>query len=369
MTGGTASSIQTFPLISTGPIPDIVLAHLVRRFAIASSFEEIARAATPAARVLMDAEGVTFVIRGDDESCHYAEEDAIAPLWKGRTFPMDACISGWCMREATPAVIPDIYQDRRIPQDAYRPTFVRSLAMVPVPEERPIAAMGAYWSTPGTASKEAVAMLRAIGNAAGLAMESIGLGEDREEPRGCESGSSDRATNVFAAASGLEERTTDENGGDRNAPAERMQALGNFHETLVNSRAGRVDLADLFESVLRPFAHNDRARFDLAGPALALSPDMATELSIVACELGADAMECGAWSDPGGMVEVRWTRNGETLQLSWREIGGPRTGQPDMTGFGTRLLWDTVRNSLNGELELHTGPDGPRCELRLPTKH
>jgi hypothetical protein len=60
---------------------------------------------------------------------------------------MSACISGWCMLERRAAVIPDVYQDDRIPQDAYRPTFVR-LAMVPVRQDDPIAAMGAYWATP-----------------------------------------------------------------------------------------------------------------------------------------------------------------------------------------------------------------------------
>lgn len=278
---------------------------------------------------------------------------------------MDACISGWCMREAAPAVIPDVYQDRRIPQDAYRPTFVRSLAMVPVPEERPFAAMGAYWSTPGTASEDAVAMLQAIGNAAGLAIENIRLGENRERSDGCDFDPDRRATNVFASAPALETQSSD---ADRNASAERMQALGNLHETFLNSQAGCVHLADLFESVLLPFTHEDRTRLDLAGPASPLSPRMATELSIVACELGASAMENGALSVPGGKVQIRWTCSGETLRLSWKEIGGPPAGEPGKAGLGSRLLWRTVRQSLNGELDFHPGPDGLRCELRLPTK-
>ncbi len=46
------------------------------------------------------------------------------------------------------AVIPDIYLDPRIPHEAYRPTFVKSLVMVPVREADPIAAIGAYWAQP-----------------------------------------------------------------------------------------------------------------------------------------------------------------------------------------------------------------------------
>ena len=48
-------------------------------------------------------------------------------------------------REAV--AIPDIYVDPRIPHDAYRPTFVKSLAVVPVRKDDPIAAIGAYWAT------------------------------------------------------------------------------------------------------------------------------------------------------------------------------------------------------------------------------
>jgi hypothetical protein len=36
------------------------------------------------------------------------------------------------------AVVPDIYEDARIPHEAYRPTFVKSLVMVPVLQEEPV---------------------------------------------------------------------------------------------------------------------------------------------------------------------------------------------------------------------------------------
>ncbi len=40
-----------------------------------------------AARELTGADGATFVLR-DADKCFYADEDAIAPLWKGQRFPM-----------------------------------------------------------------------------------------------------------------------------------------------------------------------------------------------------------------------------------------------------------------------------------------
>ena len=118
------------------------VAATLNRLATAGTLDELMAEATDAVRTHLRAGGATFVLRQRD-MCYYAEEDAIAPLWKGKRFPMSLCISGWCMREHRPAVIPDIYKDSRIPQDAYRPTFVKSLAMVPVPLKEPLAAMGA----------------------------------------------------------------------------------------------------------------------------------------------------------------------------------------------------------------------------------
>ena len=96
-----------------------------------------------AARELTGADGATFVLR-DGDKCYYAEENAISPLWKGQRFPMSICISGWVMMNAQSAVIEDIYADARIPVAAYRPTFVKSLAMVPIRTNNPIGAIGNY---------------------------------------------------------------------------------------------------------------------------------------------------------------------------------------------------------------------------------
>jgi len=107
----------------------------------------------------------------DDTRCHYVDEDAIAPLWKGQKFPMEACISGWAMLNRRPAVIPDITVDDRIPQDAYRATFVRSLAMVPIRQLAPVGAIGAYWADRHAATDAEVEMLQALANSTAVAME------------------------------------------------------------------------------------------------------------------------------------------------------------------------------------------------------
>jgi len=127
-----------------------------------------------AARDISGADGATFVLR-DVDKCFYAEEDAIAPLWKGKRFPMSACISGWVMLNRKAAVIEDIYADPRIPADAYRPTFVKSLAMVPIRTQDPIGAIGNYWATKRMPPPETVRLLEALANFTSIAIENADL--------------------------------------------------------------------------------------------------------------------------------------------------------------------------------------------------
>lgn len=121
------------------------------------------------ARQLIRADGVTFVMR-DGAECVYVEEDAIGPLWRGQRFPLSRCVSGWVMANDAVAVIPDITVDDRVLQDAYRATFVRSMAMVPVGQP-PVAAIGAYWSTPHVATENEVDTLRALAESAMIQAE------------------------------------------------------------------------------------------------------------------------------------------------------------------------------------------------------
>ncbi|MEC4589538.1 MULTISPECIES: hybrid sensor histidine kinase/response regulator [Nitrospirillum] len=158
-----------------------------------------------AARALSGADGVTFVLR-DGELCHYADEDAIGPLWKGRRFPLSTCISGWVMLNRQPAVIPDIYRDDRIPHDAYRPTFVKSLVMVPVRTDEPVAAIGAYWATVRMPKAEEVALLQAVAHSTAVALTNVQLYESlraavaESQARAEEAERANRAKSVFLAA-------------------------------------------------------------------------------------------------------------------------------------------------------------------------
>jgi two-component system CheB/CheR fusion protein len=150
---------------------------VVRDLSFAREMPRVAEIVRRAARRLTDADGVTFILK-DGDLCHYYDEEAVAPLWKGRRFPIAACVSGWVMTHREPAVIPDIYADPRVPHDLYRPTFVHGMAMVPVRKEDPIAAIGAYWAETHRASDEELALLQTLADAAALALANVQLYSD-----------------------------------------------------------------------------------------------------------------------------------------------------------------------------------------------
>ena len=124
-------------------VRNALIAEAQEKLALAANQGAIIETVREHARGICQSDGITFILR-DGEMCHYVEEDAIGPLWKGQKFPLGACISGWAMTHGETAVIEDVFADPRIPYDAYLPTFVKSLIMTPV-GQRHVAAMGAYW--------------------------------------------------------------------------------------------------------------------------------------------------------------------------------------------------------------------------------
>ena len=144
------------------------LLGIVRALSYARTLLEVTAIVRRAVRQLTGADGATFVLR-EGERVHYVDEDAIGPLWKGRRFNIQACISGWSILHRKTAAIEDITTNPRIPQEAYRTTFVKSLAMVPIRSEDPVGAIGAYWARRHKPTRQELYVLQTLADAAALA--------------------------------------------------------------------------------------------------------------------------------------------------------------------------------------------------------
>jgi diguanylate cyclase (GGDEF)-like protein len=159
-----------------------VLVGAVQELSLAQNAETVQRIARTAARRLTGADGATFVLR-DGDQCFYVDEDAIEPLWKGQRFPLEACISGWAMLNRQHVVIEDIYADERIPHEAYRPTFVKSLVMVPIRTMEPLGSIGIYWAARHRATDEQIGLARALADSTAVALENVGRTEQLDRVR------------------------------------------------------------------------------------------------------------------------------------------------------------------------------------------
>jgi signal transduction histidine kinase len=158
-----------------------LLIEAMRVLSRARTREAVADVVKTTARRLVAADGATFVLR-DGTQCFYLDEDAITPLWKGQRFPLSACVSGWVMEHAAQVVMPDIYTDPRVPVEAYRPTFVKSLVMTPVRGSiQPIAAIGIYWAQHHEASQHELGLLQDLADTTAVALENVRVYEELEQ--------------------------------------------------------------------------------------------------------------------------------------------------------------------------------------------
>lgn len=138
----------------------------------ALSVDDLVAILCTAGRAIARSEGVT-VIRREGDLVAYIAEDALQPLWTGKRFAIKACISGQAILTNQPIVIPDIFADPRVPHAAYRPTFVRSMAMYPIGLTAPVMAVGAYWREAGPIDPGAAALLGTLARIASLALARI----------------------------------------------------------------------------------------------------------------------------------------------------------------------------------------------------
>ncbi|MDI1437688.1 hypothetical protein [Polyangium sorediatum] len=69
-----------------------------------------------------------------------------------------------------------------MPHDAYRPTFVKSLAMTPIRRRDPIGAIGTYWRIERTIAPDRLELLQALADTAAVALRQA---EQMARPRSC----------------------------------------------------------------------------------------------------------------------------------------------------------------------------------------
>jgi PAS domain S-box-containing protein len=152
----------------------------------------------------------------------------------------------------------------------------------------------------------------------------------------------------------------------REAIGDRLAALARAHDLLTQTSWSAAPIESIVDgAVAVAGAHKGRVR--ASGPDLHLKPRSALALAMALHELTTNAIKYGALSNDGGHVDFAWELNGargeETVDICWREIGGPPVIPPTRTGFGSRLIGNSLRGDLGGVGVCQYLPDGVVWEL------
>ena len=156
------------------------LIAVIQELSLARSASEIHGVVCRAGRRLVQASGSNLVLV-DGPVAHFVDEDGTGPGWKGRRIPLDSTVSGWCVREKRPVMIPDVRSDIRLPVAPYWSTRVASLLAVPVRSRAPIGALLSYRTVPNAASDAEIRLLQALADSASVALDSTAVRASLEE--------------------------------------------------------------------------------------------------------------------------------------------------------------------------------------------
>lgn len=146
--------------------------------------------------------------------------------------------------------------------------------------------------------------------------------------------------------------------------AGRLESLARAHELLVGQVWQDVALTALVERVLGADVAAGRARF--GGPEILLKPGQVLGLSMILHELYTNAVKYGALCNEAGALALDWTRQGDAVELVWKELGVPCSTDVPGSGFGQRMIAMSVKSDLNGTIERDWRPDGLTAVLRFP---
>ncbi len=186
---------------------------------------------------------------------------------------------------------------------------------------------------------------------------------------------SHRVKNLLSIAAGLTELT------GRSASSvlqmtgkltERLTALGRAHDVvrpLPGQQGKAALLGDLLSVLLAPYDETEAfsGRIRVAVPRMGIGERTASTLAMVIHELATNSVKYGALSSVEGFLDLSSRTTEDRIELIWAETGGPPiVKQPQLTGFGSRLIARTVPSQLGGQLTYDWQETGLVVTITMP---
>lgn len=188
---------------------------------------------------------------------------------------------------------------------------------------------------------------------------------------------SHRVKNLFAVTSSilsLSARRADSPAALVASVIDRLNALARAHAlTMAGHEEAHflhdqsVSLHSLVQSIVSP--HNEKGieRISVSGDDQPVNGKAVTPIALLLHEFATNAAKYGSLSNPDGLVEITSAGKNDTIEISWREIGGPAIDPNAQQGFGSRLVEATAAQ-LGGSVEREWAADGLMITLRLSSR-
>jgi two-component sensor histidine kinase len=185
---------------------------------------------------------------------------------------------------------------------------------------------------------------------------------------------SHRVKNLLAIASGLTTLTSRSAASIEEMTREltqRLTALGRAHDLvrpLPGEQGKAALLGDLLAILLAPYDDTGAfsGRIRVAVPRMGVGERAATTLAMVVHELATNSVKHGALSAAAGALDISSSAEDDDVHLVWAETGGPAMSeQPEMRGFGSKMIARSVSSQLGGSLDYDWQPAGLVATLRM----
>jgi two-component sensor histidine kinase len=176
-----------------------------------------------------------------------------------------------------------------------------------------------------------------------------------------------RIQNLFAVVQSVAMHSL---GGDRSLAnarevfIERLQSLGRAYTMMTEQEWRGAPLRQILVAETSAFA--DRVSLD--GVEVMLREKATQTFALILHELTTNAVKYGALSVSDGRVDVRWSVGEDgrpgVFVLSWEETGGPPVVPPTRSGYGCRIIDNTMRRI--GKHEIEYAPSGLKFRMEAP---
>lgn len=149
----------------------------------------------------------------------------------------------------------------------------------------------------------------------------------------------------------------------------RVQALARAHDYVTRNSWGPASLVSLLEDEVNAYRRNGHDVLIVDGPPVQLHPTAISTMALVIHELATNSVKYGALSTEGSVQVALDVRDDGSLDIHWRERGGPAVQAPTRRGFGSVVIERTVPFDLQGTADVRYPLSGLEADFHLPAKH